>query len=80
MEGRSLDQPRGSGEAAEGPYARRICFLIDRFDSILGGMLVLALVVPVPILTWCYIFLFGPLIHLGFNVLLFQLGVKARPR
>jgi len=68
------------GEAAEGPYARRICFLVDRFDSILGGMFVLALVVPVPILTWCYIFLFGPIIHLGFNVLLFQLGVKARPR
>ena len=68
------------GEAAEGPFARRICFLVDRFDSILGGMLVLALVVPVPILTWCYIFLFGPIIHLGFNVLLFQLGVKARPR
>jgi len=68
------------GEAAERPYARRICFLVDRFDSILGGMLVLALVVPVPILTWCYIFLFGPIIHLGFNVLLFQLGVKARPR
>jgi CDP-2,3-bis-(O-geranylgeranyl)-sn-glycerol synthase len=68
------------GEAPETSTARWICFLVDRFDSILGGMLVLALVVPVPFLTWCYIFLFGPFIHLGFNVLLFQLGVKARPR
>lgn len=68
------------GEAPERSNARWICFLFDRFDSILGGMLVLALVVPVPTLTWCYIFLFGPIIHLGFNVLLFQLGVKARPR
>jgi len=68
------------GEAPENSKARWICFLVDRFDSILGGMLVLSIVVPVPILTWCYIFLFGPIIHLGFNLLLFQLGVKARPR
>jgi hypothetical protein len=68
------------GEAPEGANARWICFLIDRFDSILGGMLVLALIVRVLTLTWCIIFLFGPIIHLAFNVLLFQLGVKARAR
>ncbi len=67
------------GEAPARLYARRICFLVDRFDSIVGGMLMLALVVPIPTLTWCYIFFFGPIIHLAFNVLLFRLGVKARP-
>ena len=67
------------GEAPVLPSARPVCFLVDRFDSIVGGILVLALVVPVPILSWCYILLVGPVIHLGFNLLLFQLGVKARP-
>ena len=67
------------GEAPMQPRARPICFIVDRFDSILGGMIALSLVVPTPFLTWCCILLIGPVIHLAFNLLLFQLGVKARP-
>lgn len=67
------------GEAPIQPLARSVCFLVDRFDSILGGMIVLSFVVPTPWLTWCGILLIGPIIHLAFNLLLFQLGVKARP-
>lgn len=67
------------GEAPMQPRARPVCFIVDRFDSIFGGMLALSLVVPTPFLTWCFILLIGPVIHLAFNLLLFQLGVKARP-
>ncbi len=67
------------GEAPTQPLARPICFVVDRLDSILGGMIALSLVVPTPFLTWCYVLLIGPVIHLAFNLLLFQLGVKARP-
>lgn len=74
---RQLDIP--PGEAPSQPFVRPICFVVDRFDSILGGMIVLSFVVPLPWLTWLFILIIGPIIHLAFNFLLFQLGVKARP-
>lgn len=67
------------GEAAKQPLSRCVCFLVDRFDSIVGGMLFVAFCVPIPILTWCIILFVGPFIHLAFNWLLYRLGVKARP-
>ncbi|MEZ6134219.1 MAG: CDP-archaeol synthase [Pirellulaceae bacterium] len=74
---RQLDIPPGAAPQAVG--TRWICFIIDRLDSILSGMLFLAVCVPVPILTWCLILLVGPFVHLAFNWLLYRLGVKARP-
>ncbi len=67
------------GERPLHPTAQWICFTVDRLDSILGGMLLLALCVPLPLLTWCIILLVGPIVHLAFNWLLYRLGVKARP-
>lgn len=74
---RQFDIPPG-GQPKQ-PFARRLGFLIDRFDSILGGMLFLAFAVPVPVATYLYILLIGPFIHLAFNLLLYRLGVKNRP-
>ncbi len=67
------------GERPINPTAQWICFVVDRLDSILGGMLFLALCVPLPLITWCIILLLGPIVHLAFNWLLYRLGVKARP-
>ena len=74
---RQFDIPPG-GQPIQ-PFAHRLGFLVDRFDSIIGGILFLACVVPVPIATFLYILLLGPVIHLAFNVLLYRLGVKNRP-
>lgn len=74
---RQFDIPPG-GQPKQ-PFARRLGFLVDRFDSILGGILFLACAVHVPIATYLYILLLGPFIHLAFNVLLYRLGVKSRP-
>ncbi len=74
---RQFDIPPG-GQPKQ-PFARRLGFLVDRFDSIIGGLLFLACAVPVPIATYLYILLLGPFIHLAFNVLLYRMGVKNRP-
>lgn len=74
---RQFDIP--PGEQPVQPTARVLGFLVDRFDSIIGGMLLLACAVHVPLATWVYILLLGPVIHLAFNVLLYRLGVKNRP-
>lgn len=73
---RQFDIPPG-GQPTQ-PFSRRLGFLVDRFDSIIGGMLCLVCAVPVPIATYFYILLLGPVIHLAFNVLLYRLGVKSR--
>ena len=52
--------------------------LADRLDSVLGVLIALALVVPVPVDTWAYILLAGPIIHLGFSASLYLVGVKPR--
>ncbi len=74
---RQFDIPPG-GQPKQ-PFVSRLGFLVDRFDSILGGMFFLACAVPVPFATYLYILLLGPFIHLAFNVLLYRLGVKNRP-
>jgi len=59
--------------------SRVVTGLFDRIDSILGVLLVLALVVPVPWMTWFYVLLLGPGIHLLFSASLYWLHVKERP-
>jgi CDP-2,3-bis-(O-geranylgeranyl)-sn-glycerol synthase len=54
-------------------------FIVDRIDSILGMLIVVSIVAPTPPMTWVYVLVIGPGIHLAFSVLLHRLGVKARP-
>ena len=66
------------GSAPRGVPAAMVCFAVDRVDSILGALIALSLVVPVPPTTWLYVLIVGPGIHLAFSALLYRLGVKAR--
>jgi hypothetical protein len=56
-----------------------LVFVVDRVDSILGMLVAISLVVPTPWMTWTYVLLIGPGIHLAFSALLYRIGVKARP-
>jgi CDP-2,3-bis-(O-geranylgeranyl)-sn-glycerol synthase len=67
------------GRAPRDSFAATVCFVVDRVDSILGMLVALSVAVPVPAMTWVYVLLIGPGIHLAFSALLYRLGVKARP-
>jgi CDP-2,3-bis-(O-geranylgeranyl)-sn-glycerol synthase len=67
------------GEAPASRWARPVCFLIDRLDSIAGAFVALAVAVPTPLVTWLYLLMIGPGVHWSFSLLLFRLGVKGRP-
>jgi CDP-2,3-bis-(O-geranylgeranyl)-sn-glycerol synthase len=67
------------GAAPQRPAAKLFCFLADRLDSIAGGLLAVAVVVPVPWQVGVYVLPVAPLLHWSFSLLLFHLGVKARP-
>ena len=67
----------GAGQAAQG--GRKYLFaVVDRIDSILGMLLALAVVVPVPWQTWLLFLVLGPGIHGAFSLLMFRVGAKAR--
>ena len=66
------------GDAAKTAHTGPLFLVLDRVDSILGMLLALAIVVPVPWLTWAYVLAVGSLLHASFSMVLFQLGGKAR--
>jgi hypothetical protein len=67
------------GAAATGQLAKPLFFVLDRLDSITGMLLALSLLVATPWRTWLYLAVIGPGIHWFFSLILFWLGVKARP-
>jgi hypothetical protein len=67
------------GQAAHGRVAALVGFVVDRLDSIVGMLTAVTLAVPTPWTTWLWVLILGPTIHWSFSVLLYRLGVKARP-
>jgi CDP-archaeol synthase len=67
------------GGAPSGKLAKWICFVVDHTDSILGMLIAIQLIVPVPALTWLTVLGAGVFIHLSFSVAMFRLHIKARP-
>jgi CDP-archaeol synthase len=66
------------GQAPLQPLLRPVVLLADRFDSVLGVLLALSLVVPVPLATWFWVLAFGPAVHAAFSIAMHGLGIKAR--
>ena len=66
------------GEMPDRGWGRFLCPLLDRFDSVLGVLIVVSLLVPVSAMTWVWVLLIGPGVHALFSALLYRLGVKAR--
>jgi len=66
------------GMAPPSRMGTALVFLVDRLDSIIGMLVAVSLVVPTPWMTWAYVLLIGPGIHLAFSALLYRIGVKAR--
>jgi len=66
------------GQAPRGRTAAVLSFVVDRLDSIIGALIAITVAVPTPWLTWLFVILIGPAIHLAFSVLLYRLGVKER--
>jgi hypothetical protein len=54
-------------------------FAIDRIDSGIGMLLAVTLAAATPHATWPIVLAIGPSFHWAFSVLMFHLGLKARP-
>jgi len=67
------------GQCPPGRVAAAAQFVADRIDSGLGMLLAVSAIVTVPAMTWLLVLAIGPSIHWAFSVLMFHLGLKARP-
>jgi CDP-diglyceride synthetase len=67
------------GQAPPSVLGTIVTFVVDRLDSVVGALIAISIATPTPWRTWIYVMLVGPAIHLAFSVLLYRLGVKARP-
>lgn len=73
---RQLDIP--PGEAPRSPSWRRIGWVVDRFDSLVGGLAAISLVVPVTPGVWLGCLVVGPGVHASLSAALYKAGVKRR--
>lgn len=67
------------GAAPARGWQRPFFACADRVDSILGMLVALAVVVPVPGRAWFYLLIVGPALHALFSAGLYWVGAKARP-
>lgn len=67
------------GHAPTRRAARWVVLLVDRFDSVVGVLLVASMLVPISVATWIWVLLLGPALHAIFSIALHALGLKARP-
>ena len=67
------------GECPHSRAAAAAQFVADRIDSGLGMLLAVSAIVTMPAMTWLLVIAIGPSIHWAFSVLMFRLGLKARP-
>lgn len=66
------------GTAASGRLATTCQFILDRWDSGIGMLTALSLVVPTPWRTWVLLLTIGPLLHWLYSVAMFVAGAKPR--
>lgn len=66
------------GQAPQQAWLRPVVLVVDRIDSILGVLLAVSLLVPVPIATWFWVMAFGPVAHAVFSIVMHSIGIKAR--
>lgn len=59
-------------------WLRPIVILVDRLDSVLGVLLVISLLLPVPLATWLLVLVLGAMGHAAFSIAMHRLGVKPR--
>jgi CDP-2,3-bis-(O-geranylgeranyl)-sn-glycerol synthase len=67
------------GACARRRWTAAAQFAIDRLDSGIGMMLAVTTAASTPASTWAIVLAIGPTFHWTFSVLMFQLGLKARP-
>lgn len=66
------------GEEPREAWLRPVCLVVDRVDSTLGVLLVLALALPVSAATWVWMLVLGPASHAAFSAWMYRARLKAR--
>lgn len=66
------------GQPPKHAFWRRIAWIVDRFDSLIGGLLAITALVPMNLSVWIGCLIVGPAVHASLSYALFKAGVKKR--
>lgn len=66
------------GDTTTRPRLKWVTLVADRFDSVIGCLIALSLLVTVPPVTWFWVLVLGAAIHALFSVAMHALGLKRR--
>lgn len=66
------------GQAPASPLTRAACAVLDRFDSLAGLLVFLALTVGISLAFTLWTLVLAPMVHLLFSYAMFRLGLKNR--
>ena len=68
----------GPGEAPASVLGRKVALIVDQLDSIVAALLMIGLLVPTDGFFWVWSVTIGGVLHYGFNILLYAVGLKSR--
>ena len=66
------------GEPPESGLGRKLALVVDQLDSIVAALFVIGLLVPTDGMFWLWSVTIGGVLHYGFNILLYAIGLKSR--
>ena len=66
------------GQAPSSALGSKVALVVDQLDSIVAALLMIGLLVPTDGFFWLWSVAIGGVLHYGFNILLYAIGLKSR--
>lgn len=66
------------GESPSSALGRKVALIVDQLDSIVAALVMIGLLVRTDGLFWFWSVTIGGVLHYGFNILLYAIGLKSR--
>ena len=66
------------GEPPTSGLGKKLALVVDQLDSIVAALFVIGLLVPTDAMFWVWSVTIGGILHYGFNILLYAIGLKSR--
>ena len=67
-----------AGQSPESAVGSKVALIVDQLDSIVAALAMIGFLVPTDGFFWLWSIVIGGLLHYGFNILLYAIGLKSR--
>ena len=67
-----------AGQSPQSVIGAKVALVVDQLDSIVAALAIIGLLVPTDGFFWIWSVTIGGILHYGFNILLYAIGLKSR--